>query len=126
MENMLKGEHTHTDVFFNHPNQAEKYTANDGKVWDGDVPGSNWYGKTVNYLPKQVDVRVSSLRPVQDWVDDNYLHSGDRVRSQATNGDGEHPLVERIGRKNVLQDGHHRVARARLAGEKSITVNRWD
>lgn len=125
MENMIKGEHTHTDVFFKHPNQSEKWTANDGTVWDGDVPGSNWYNKSTLFNPERVKVPVSSLRPVQDWVDDNYLHSGDRRRSEAANADGAHPLVERIGRKNVLQDGHHRVARARLAGDKSVEVNRW-
>jgi hypothetical protein len=126
MENMLKGEHTHTDVLFNHPNQAEKWTANDGKVWDGDVPGSNWYHKTTLYHGEDTNVQIRSLRPVQDWVDDNYLNSPDRKRDdQRRDADGTRPLVERIGRKNVLQDGHHRVARARLAGDKTIDVTRW-
>lgn len=125
MENMLKGEQTHTEVFFKHPNQAEKWTANDGTEWQGDVPGSNWYNKTTLFNPERVKVPASSLRPVQDWVDDNYLHSGDRPRDERADADGRHPLVERIGRKNVLQDGHHRVARARLAGEKTVEVNRW-
>lgn len=125
MENMLKGEHTHTDVFFDHPNQAEKWTANDGKVWDGDIPGSDWYNKTTGYHPEDTAVRVRSLRPVQDWVDDNHLHEAPRTKEHLRQGAGGKPLVERIGRKNVLMDGHHRVARARLEGKKTIDVARW-
>lgn len=125
MEKMLEGEMTHTDVFFNHPNQAEKWTANDGTVWDGEVRGSDWHTKTVNYYGKDASVRIRSLRPVQDWLDDNYLHDEPSEQTQANYYEDGKPLVERIGRKNVLQDGHHRVARARMAGQKTINVARW-
>lgn len=126
MEHMLKGEQTSTEVFFKHPNAAEKWTAADGTEWDGDVPGSNWYNKTTLYHGEDTNVQIRSLRPVQDWVDDSYINSPDRERDAfRADADGKKPLVERIGRKNVLMDGHHRVARARLAGDKTIDVKRW-
>jgi hypothetical protein len=123
MEKMLKGEQTHTDVFFKHPNISEKWTANDGTEWSGDIPGSNWHTKTTVYHPEDAAVRVRSLHPVQDWVDDNHLHEPARKETLKWN-EGK-PLVERIGRKNVLQDGHHRVARAALEGKKTVDVARW-
>lgn len=122
MEKMLEGEMTSTDVFFDHPNQAETWTANDGTVWQGDVKGSDWYNKSTLYNPEDASVRIRSLRPVQDWLDDNHLHSTPDNSKYWHDGK---PLVERIGRKNVLMDGHHRVARERLAGKKTIDVARW-
>jgi hypothetical protein len=125
MEKMLKGEQTSTEVFFKHPNVTEKFTANDGKVWSGEIPGSDWHTKTVNYHPKDAAVRTRSLHPVQDWVDDNHLHEPPRTDVHLRQGAGGKPLVERIGKKNVLQDGHHRVAREILEGKKTVDVARW-
>lgn len=121
MEKMLEGEMTHADVFFDHPNQAEPFEI-DGRQYSGDIPGSNWHNKTTNFLPEDKSLRIRSIRPVQDWVDDNYLHEQPKPDKYWHEGK---PLVERIGRKNVLQDGHHRVARARLEGKKSIDAAVW-
>jgi hypothetical protein len=82
MEKMLKGEQTSTEVFFKHPNATEKFTANDGKVWNGDIPGSDWHTKTVNYYHQDAAVRTRSLHPVQDWVSDNHLHEEPRTDVQ--------------------------------------------
>jgi hypothetical protein len=117
MEKMLKGEQTSTSVFFNHPNAVDHES--------GDVPGSSWYVKSRNFHPEDAVVRTRSLRPVQDWVDDNYINSEAKPPPMGYHEEGK-PLVERVGRKNVLHDGHHRVVRARLAGEKTIKVARWN
>lgn len=124
MEKMLPNERTHVDVVFNHPSEAERYTYADGTSGVGEVKHSKWGYLTRNHISQEVNVRASSLRPSQDWLDENYLNSpihGNTLRNQGTT-----PKVEFIhGKKNVIQDGHHRAARAILKGEKTIPVERW-
>lgn len=123
MENMLKGEMTHVEAVFNHPNHAEKFEIA-GKEYTGDVPGSSWGHLTRNYNPVREERQTRSLRPSQDWLDDNYLHSEQTKRTGGYHFEGQ-PLVERIWGKNIIQDGHHRAARAILNGEKKIGVARF-
>jgi hypothetical protein len=124
MEKMLKGEQTHSSVFFKHPNESETYVNAKGETaYSGEVKGSNWWFKTRNHYPENVKARASSLRPTQDWMDDNYLHSephGTTVAQQ-----GLTPKVERIGRKNVIHDGHHRAVREIMKGSKRIEIERY-
>lgn len=122
MEHMLKGEQTHTSVFFKHPNAGEKFEIGD-REYQGDVPGSDWHTLTTNFYPKHEDVQHADLHPVQDWVDDKYIHSApNKMTMQHEEG---RPLVERIGPQRVVMDGHHRVVRAILAGKKSSNVASW-
>jgi hypothetical protein len=123
MEKMLKGEQTHTSVVFKHPAEAERWKDNTGEEHLGDVPNSAWGHLTRNYSSTQVAVRASSLRPSQDWLDDNHLHSP--IHEATLANQGTTPKVERIGRKNVIQDGHHRAARAILEGKKTVDIERW-
>lgn len=124
MEKMLKGEQTHVNVLFKHPVESERWTANDGEEYIGDVPNSKWGHLTRNFNPHQANVRASSLRPSQDWLDDNHLHEDPHESTVANQG--LTPKVEYIGgRKNVIQDGHHRAARAILGGAKNVAVERW-
>jgi hypothetical protein len=120
MEKMLKGEQTHTSVFFKHPNAIVKDMDSD---WGGDVPGSDWHGKTVNYLGAEVSARASSLRPTQDWMDDNHLHSP--VHENTLRNQGTRPKVEFVRRQNIIQDGHHRAVREILNGKQMIDIERW-
>lgn len=123
METMLTGEVTHVEAVFNHPNHAEKFEAA-GQTFSGDVPGSSWGHLTRNYNPVMERRQARSLRPSQDWLDDNYLHDGDTEPVTGRIFEGR-PLVERINGKNVIQDGHHRAARAILAGERNVEVARF-
>lgn len=124
MEKMLPGEHTHTSVVFKHPAETERWTDNTGEQHIGDVPNSKWGHLTRLHNPTEVKVRASSLRPSQDWLDDNYLHS--ETHKDTLLNSGPRPKVEFIGgRKNVIQDGHHRAARSILAGDKQVPVDRW-
>lgn len=123
MEHMLKGEQTHTSVFFKHPNAGEPFEIA-GKTYQGDVPGSDWHTLTTTYYPKHEDVEHNDLHPVQDWVDDKYIHSAPNPRTTMQHEEGR-PLVERIGPMRVLMDGHHRVVRSILQGEKNVNVASW-
>lgn len=116
MENMLPGEQTHTDVLFHHPNAADPDNGY-------EVPGSHW-GNARVFLPKHVNSPVSSLRPTQDWLDEGHLHNP-REPHLPYHEEGR-PLVEEIKSKNVVHDGHHRIARAILQGEKNISVAKWN
>lgn len=123
MEKMLKGEQTHVSAVFKHPVEAERWTDNTGEERLADVPNSNWGFLTRNFNSQQIKTTTSSLRPSQDWLDDNYLHSP--VHEGTLRSQGSTPKVERIGRKNVIQDGHHRAARAILEGNKTMEIERW-
>jgi hypothetical protein len=115
MEKMLKGEQTHVDVVFKHPNVSDPEI--------GEPKGSNWYNLHTQYHPNVVRARKGSLHPSQDWLDDNYLNSP--IDKNTLRNQGTRPKVESIGGKNVIQDGHHRAARQILAGDKTIEVDRW-
>ena len=117
METMLKGEQTHTDVFFKHPNVADAENFH-------EIPGSDWWNQTRSYYPKHGTVAHDNLKPSQDWVDDNHLHAP-KSPTVPYPEEGK-PLVERIpGVGNVIQDGHHRVVRDMLAGLNRSRVARW-
>lgn len=115
MERMLPGERTHTSVFFKHPNAAKG-------EW-GDIAGSDWYNKTATFLPDHPTVGAHTLHPTQDWMDENHLH--EPIHPNTLRNQGSTPKVEKIGRKNVVQDGHHRAVRAILEGQKRIQVERY-
>lgn len=133
MEKMVPGEQTHTSVFFKHPNAVHEE--------EGDVPGSRWSGGldhegkyrslTSTEKPEHVDLQTNHLHPVQDWVDDHYLHEEHKppkrsMRWGADKPAAREPLIEKVsGLGNVVHDGHHRVAREILNGKKSIRAQRW-
>lgn len=114
MEHMLKGEQTHTSVFFKHPNAV------DPETWE--VPGSNWAGAVGRPAPRHRMVDTKDLHPTQDWVDDHAVNLPDHNRHRPH---GVRPLVEEVGDKEVVHDGHHRVVRSILAGKPRIPVARW-
>jgi hypothetical protein len=122
MENMLKGEQTHADVFFKHPNAIVK---DPDAEWGGEVPGSNWGHESRMNLPDHVEVRTSSLHPTQNWMDDNYINSPPKPPPSLGYHEGGRPLVERVRGQNIVHDGHHRVVRGILAGNKTTEVARW-
>lgn len=123
MEKMLKGEMTSSAVVFKHPVETERWEDNTGESHIGDVPHSNWGFLTRNFNSTQMKSPASSLRPSQDWLDDNYLHSP--VDKGTLQFSGPRPKVENIRGKNVIQDGHHRAAREILGGAKRVDIDRW-
>lgn len=123
MEKMLKGEQTHVGVLFKKPVESERWKDNTGEEHIGDVPNSNWYHLTSQYHPQETKTKVGSLSPSQDWLSDNHLH--EEVRPDTLKNSGPRPKVEKIGRKNVIQDGHHRAAREILNGAQHMNIDRW-
>jgi hypothetical protein len=117
MEHMLKGEQTHTSVFFKHQ----------GKEEDEEVAGSDWRPREKTGEHVTVDPRSLSSHPAQDWVSDKELHAPHQ-RSGAEydyRESGRRPRLENIGGERVIQDGHHRVARSILNGAQQIAAKEW-
>lgn len=123
MEKMLKGEQTRTDVVFSRgPDEDTKYTI--GNITGYDAPkASNWYDLHTQFYPAEVSARSKSLRPTQEWLDDNYLHSDIDPVTRAESG--TKPKVESIRGRNYVLDGHHRAAREILSGKKTVDIERW-
>jgi hypothetical protein len=93
--------------------------------------GEQYWFLTRNYHPETVRVRTSSLRPTQPHVDEEYLHDpakygSERFRAQRQRENKETPVIYRDNRgKNLVMDGHHRVARALLNDKKTMLVRRY-
>lgn len=93
-----------------------------------------WFHMTRNYDPMIKEVRTSSLRPTQTAVDEGYLYdehrSPDWMKIHERNPhlveNEDLPAVQRVNGRNIVFDGHHRVARALLADQKKIRVRMWD
>lgn len=78
----------------------------------------NNYGSSVHH------VRTDALRPTQPHLDEKYLYDKDEREEGSWD---EHPgaIKDASGRYRLV-DGHHRVARALLNGQKTIPVRVWD
>lgn len=85
-------------------------------------PHPGEYGITTNTRPRTTTVRTDSLRPTQDYVTEAYIH-GEPTGKAAKEGPG---VIRDSKGRNLIVDGHHRVARALLRGEKKIRVQQFD
>lgn len=117
MEHMLPGEQTHTSVFFKHRAAEE----------DEEAAGSDWMPREKPSTHVTVDPKSLQSHPAQDWVSDKELHAP----HQRTGAEydyresGRRPRLENIEGNRVIQDGHHRVARAILNGAPKISAKEW-
>ena len=77
------------------------------------------YSLTMNYLPTTKKVRTDALRPTQKSLDEPYLAKENR-------GGYDRPgaIKDGSGRYRLV-DGHHKVARALLRGDKYIETEVW-
>lgn len=124
MEKMLKGEQTRVNVVFSHgPEEENRYVYGNGHVGYEPPKESNYYDLSHIYHPAEVRARSSSLRPTQEWLDDNYLHSDPHPMTLRESG--TKPKTEYISGRTYVHDGHHRAAREILAGKKTVDVERW-
>lgn len=79
---------------------------------------STYDGIAAGYQPHNKKVRIGDLTPTEPTLNEPYLYKESRSEGN--------PVVYRHKGKNLLVDGHHRTARARLDGAKTIDVDYYD